>query len=131
MPPFNGHWPSSFFASQDPVAIESVGLDFLRSEMPLIKNADHHLREAALADKAPSGIVYKPDGVPLKSLGVHEFWNNATDKQYSRNLGTGKGIELVTIKPGAAAADNNDPAGESSYADGRAKLPLSRAINNP
>jgi hypothetical protein len=131
MPPFNGHWPSSFFASQDPVALESVGLDFLRSEMPLIKNADHHLREAALADKAPSGIVYKPDGVPLKSLGVHEFWNNATDKQYSRNLGTGKGIELVTIKPGAASAGINDPAAESSLADGRAKLPLSQAINNP
>ena len=101
MAPFNGHWPSSFFASQDPVAVESVGLDFLRSEMPLIKNADRHLHEAALADHAPSGTVYKPDGVPLQSLGVHEHWNNATDKKYSRNLGTGKGIELVTITPTA------------------------------
>ena len=97
--PFNDHWPSSFFASQDPVALESVGLDFLRSEMPLIKNADRHLHEAALANDPPSGTVYKPDGVRLPSLGVHEHWNNATDKKYSRNLGTGKGIELVTILP--------------------------------
>jgi hypothetical protein len=102
MAPFNGHWPSSFFASQDPVAIESVCLDFLRSEMPLVKNADRHLYEAALADKAPSGTVYKPDGVPLKSLGVHEYWNNATDKEYSRNLDPahGKGIELVYLPVG-------------------------------
>ena len=97
MAPFNGHWPSSFFASQDPVALESVGLDFLRSEMPLIKNADRHLHEAALANDPPSGTVYKPDGVRLHSLGVHEHWNNATDKKYSRNLGTGNGIELVAV----------------------------------
>ena len=103
MAPFNGHWPSSFFASQDPVAIESVGLDFLRSEMPLIKNADRHLYEAAQADNPPSGTVYKPDGVRLQSLGVHEYWNNSTDKKYSRNLGTGKGIELVTIAPESVA----------------------------
>ena len=110
--PFNGHWPSSFFASQDPVALESVGLDFLRSEMPLIKNADRHLHEAALANNAPSGTVYKPDGVPLQSLGVHEHWNNATDKKYSRNLGAGNGIELVPLASGAAVAGNdiNNPA---------------------
>jgi len=28
-------------------------------------------------------------------MGVHEHWNNPVDKQYSRNLGTGDGIELV------------------------------------
>jgi hypothetical protein len=111
--PFNGHWPSSFFASQDPVALESVGLDFLRSEMPLIKNADRHLYEAALADNPPSGTVYKPDGVRLQSLGVHEYWNNPVDKKYSRNLGTGKGIELVTIVPGAPAVSPAKPAGGS------------------
>ena len=32
------------------------------------------------------------------SLGVHEHWNNATDKQYTRNLGTGTGIELISYK---------------------------------
>jgi len=28
-----------------------------------------------------------------------EHWNNPNDKQYSRNLGTGKGIELIAITP--------------------------------
>ena len=35
-------------------------------------------------------------GIHLKSLGTHEHWNNAIDKQYSRNLGLNTGIELVT-----------------------------------
>jgi hypothetical protein len=29
---------------------------------------------------------------------VHEHWNNSTDREYSRNLGTGNGIELVKLK---------------------------------
>ena len=33
----------------------------------------------------------------MESLGVHEHWNNSTDKQYSRNLGTGEGIELIKL----------------------------------
>ena len=33
------------------------------------------------------------------SLGVHEHWSNPADKQYSKNLGTGEGIELVKIFP--------------------------------
>ena len=33
----------------------------------------------------------------MTSLGVHEHWNNEIDKQYSRNLGTGDGIELLYI----------------------------------
>ena len=99
MAPFNGKYPSSMFASQDPVALESVGLDFLRSEMPLFKNADRHLHESALANHPPSGAVYKPDGIQIGSLGVHEHWNNSTDKKYSRNLNPskGKGIELVNV----------------------------------
>lgn len=109
MAPFNNHWPSSFFASQDPVALESVGLDFLRTEMGLVANADRHLHEAALASNPASGTVYKPDGVRLSSLGVHEHWNNAADKKYSRNLGTGAGIELVTVLP------NNTPVANGIY----------------
>ena len=97
LPPFNGRWPGSLFASQDPVALESVCLDFLRAEMPLTENADHHLHEAALANNPPSGVVYQPDGVRLESLGVHEHWNNPTAKQYSRNLKTGSGIELINL----------------------------------
>ncbi len=33
------------------------------------------------------------------SLGVEEHWNNAEDGQYSRNLGTGKEIELIRLVP--------------------------------
>jgi hypothetical protein len=32
---------------------------------------------------------------------VHEHWNNATDKQYSRNLGKREGIELVVWPRGS------------------------------
>jgi hypothetical protein len=94
-PPFDGKWPCSYFFSQDPVAIDSVGLDFLRAEWNLAANADNYLHEQALADQPPSGIEYKPDGVRLSSLGVHEHWNDPVNRQYSRNLGTGNGIELV------------------------------------
>jgi parallel beta-helix repeat protein len=93
-------WCSSVFASQDPVAIDSVGLDFLRNE-PRCTNVtgypENYLHEMALADNPPSGTFYDPerDGIRLASLGVHEHWNNPVDKQYSRNLGIGDGIELV------------------------------------
>jgi hypothetical protein len=102
---FDNDWFSSIFVSQDMVAIDSVGLDFLRNEQALnpkvvdvTGNPDNYLHEAALADKPPSGASYDPekDGTPLKSLGVHEHWNNPKDKKYSRNLKSGAGIELVT-----------------------------------
>jgi hypothetical protein len=99
-PPFNGGPASSLFMSQDIVAIESVLLDFLRSEGAIpAGTVDNYLHEAAQADNPPSGTVYDPenDSIRLKSLGVHEHWNNFTDKQYSRNLGTGEGIELIQI----------------------------------
>ncbi len=101
---FGNDWFSSLLASQDIVAIDSVGLDFLRSEqavnptlVDVTGNPDNYLHEAALANKAPSGTPYDPegDGTALTSLGVHEHWNNPTDRKYSRNLGTGNGIELV------------------------------------
>jgi hypothetical protein len=99
-PPFNGGPASSIFMSQDNVAIESVLLDFLRSEGAVASGTvDNYLHEAAQADNPPSGTVYDPenDGIRLASLGVHEHWNNSTDKQYSRNLGSGEGIELIKI----------------------------------
>jgi len=101
MAPFNDDWASSIFMSQDFVAIESVGLDFLRSEPTqeeVYGNVDNYLHEASMAHDPPSGHVYTPngDGVQLTSLGAHEHWNNAVDKQYSRNLGMDYGIELVT-----------------------------------
>jgi gluconolactonase len=102
--PFNDDWTSSLFASQDPVAIDSVGVDFLQTEPTTQKYAgmpgtDDYLHEAALADNPPSGTFYDPDHatgtVRLASLGVHEHWNNPRDKKYSRNLGRSEGIELV------------------------------------
>jgi hypothetical protein len=99
--PFDGHWTASVFASQDAVAIESVGLDFFAAEgnvATLLGAADNYLHEAALAHRPPSEIAYDPEGdrSTLESLGVHEHWNDARKKQYSGNLGTGAGIELVT-----------------------------------
>jgi hypothetical protein len=115
MSPFNNDWSSSLFVSQDQVALESVCYDFLRTEwngvnrhnpangqpdfVPGIRGVDDYLHQAADSVNWPEGIVYDPDnsGKPLPSLGVHEHWNNAQSKQYSRNLGTGMGIELVSV----------------------------------
>jgi len=121
--PFNGDWPSSILASQDPVAIDSVGYDFVNAEWPDVVRYGHspapkydmgggaedYLHEAALADDPPSGTFYDPnhygDVTSLESLGVHEHWNNEIDKQYSRNLGTGEGIELLRLPSEAIPGD--------------------------
>ncbi len=104
MKPFNNDWPSSIFASQDQVAIDSVGFDFLVTEWPETSGPAHagtddYLHEAALADNPPSGTFYDPekDGTRLPGLGVHEHWNNPTDKQYSGNLGDSNGIEMMKV----------------------------------
>jgi len=100
-PPFNHDWTSSVFVSQDPVAIDSVAIDFLRSEPTkttyLRGTIDNYLHEAALANNPPSGTYYDPemDLIRLQSLGVHEHWNNPIKKQYTRNLRTGEGLELI------------------------------------
>ena len=118
MAPFDGDWPCSLFASQDPVAIDSVAYDFLWTEFndvgtnygrPHMGGTEDYLHEAALADSPPSGVFYDPDGnsLGLESLGVHEHWNNEFDKQYSRNLGTGDGIELIAIGHDLSEADFN------------------------
>lgn len=103
--PFNGNYTSSIFVSQDPVAIDSVGADFLMNE-PTVTNdndslknnatVENYLHEAALVKKASSGNVYKNgNGKKVTNLGVHEHWNNPVSKKYSRNLGKKEGIELV------------------------------------
>ena len=108
--PFNGDWASSLLASQDPVAIDSVGFDFLHAEYedyPRKAGVDDYLHEAALANNPPSGTFYDPDHPGnvkrLPSLGVHEHWNNPREKKYSRNLRTGRGIELVAITAASTA----------------------------
>jgi hypothetical protein len=116
MAPFHGAWPGSILVSQDMVANDSVALDFLTAEFPArtdipegvnikgkkidMTNCDAVLHEAALANDPPSKTIYAPngDGVRLKSLGVHEHWNNSVDKQYSKNLGSGNGIELLCLE---------------------------------
>jgi hypothetical protein len=118
MAPFNNDWPSSVFLSQDPIAIDSVCYDFMYNEWdaanpadpnlngyPHLSGAHDYMHEAALVpDDPPSDTNYDPnhDGGLTQSLGVHEHWNDANNKQYSRNLGTGNGIELVTSAPGNA-----------------------------
>ncbi|MBZ5584079.1 MAG: DUF362 domain-containing protein, partial [Acidobacteriia bacterium] len=96
---FGDHWASSLFLSQDPVAIDSVGLDILSGEPRAVEvrgNPDNYLHEAAQAAKPPSGTAYDPDGGgKLASLGVHEHWNNAAERKYSRNLNRKQGIELI------------------------------------
>ena len=127
MAPFNDDWPSSLFASQDPVAIDSVGYDFLLAEWPhvvadpgLEGGAEDYLHEAALADQPPSQTVYRPEGEghPLTaSLGVHEHWNNPQDKQYSVNLGLGPGIELVRVESPVPPSADFDRDGDVDLGD--------------
>jgi hypothetical protein len=103
MAPFSNDWPSSIIVSMDQVAADSVGDDFLYTEwttLPWMPGADDYLHEAALVYDPPSDANYDPnhDGGLTESLGVHEHWNDANNKQYSRNLNpiNGTGIELVT-----------------------------------
>jgi hypothetical protein len=120
MSPFNNNYPSSIFASQDPVAIESVGFDFLYNEFyvgnpsgnafPHYAGVDDFLHQAADSLNWPTGNKYDPenDGTYLpRSMGVHEHWNNAEDKKYSRNLGTGNGIELIATDKTTEVNKNN------------------------
>lgn len=105
--PFNGDYTSSVFISQDPVAIDSVGAGFLMNEPAITSRngalrdnatVENYLHEAGLVSAAPSGTAYTDSqGHTVSSLGVHEHWNNSTQKQYSRNLGNSEGIELIQI----------------------------------
>jgi hypothetical protein len=107
---FLDNWFSSPFMSQDPVAIDSVGLDFIRNEPRAAecrRNPDNYLHEAALTEDPPSGTVYdsSQEGKPVRSLGVHEHSNNAHDRKYTRNLGKREGIELVALRFAAGIAE--------------------------
>jgi hypothetical protein len=78
---------------------------------------DNYLHEAALADDPPSGAFYDPegDGTRLESLGAHEHWNNDQDKQYSRNLGTGEGIELLSISGVSGGFRRGDANADATF----------------
>jgi hypothetical protein len=132
---------SSIFLSLDPVAIESVGYDFLRAEFTTdrpdigdgagtyvqMDGVDDYLHQAADPTNWPDSILgadglkypfagYDPenDGTLLTSLGVHEHWDNPVDMQYSRNLGTGDGIELY--EPSVVFVKNTSPEVPSDFA---------------
>jgi hypothetical protein len=112
MAPFNNRWCCSLFASQDGIAVDAVGLDFLRSEWPDLADiaySEKYLIESALANNPPSKTIYDPerDGSRLKSLGVFEHWNNSVEKKYSRNLGKNYGIELFYVPVNSNPAENS------------------------
>ncbi len=118
--PFNNDYTSSIFVSQDPVAIDSVGADFLINEPTVTgnngalrnnPNVENYLHEAGLVESAPSGTVYYDgNGNAVTNLGVHEHWNNSKDKLYSRNMGKDEGIELV--KTGGKQNTDSEPLGQ-------------------
>lgn len=127
MTPFNGDWTSSLFASQDDVALESVCLDFLKTEFtqsnpygsyPQIYGVDDYLLQAADSSFWPAGVAYDPekDGTRIGSLGVFEQWNNPSAKQYTRNLHTGNGIELITIDRTTTSVTGPQVATASGFA---------------
>jgi hypothetical protein len=124
--PFNTDYTSSLLVSMDPVAIASVALDIYQEEFQVedkdavpqrrtyvrFTAVDDYLHQAASSEWWPDGIIYDPegDGTPVGSLGVHEHWNNATDRKYSRNLDTGDGIELIyeNAQEGTTGINNRD-----------------------
>lgn len=75
----------SVFVSQDPVAIDSVGADFLINE-PVVTdrngalkdnpNVENYLHEAGLVGDAPSGNVYQNGNEKL--LRILEYMNIGT-----------------------------------------------------
>jgi hypothetical protein len=130
MEPFNNEWPSSLFLSQDPVAIESVGFDFLYEEFdddhptegidgaddntgpyPHFDGVEDYMHQAADSANWPDDIDYDPenDGSILPpSLGVHEHWDDPVTKRYSRNLGLDIGIQLVSNLDPTSIEDNRE-----------------------
>lgn len=131
MAPFSDDWTSSILLSQDPVAISSVCLDILGAEFPKVESeepgnywyanfpaCDDYLHQAADSKNWPEGIVYDPeeDGTPVQSLGVHEHWNNETDMDYTRNLGSADGIELIKVFQATAVKPSPHNTNPTSYA---------------
>lgn len=116
--PFNGGYTASLFFSQDPVAIDAVGADFLMNEPTMQRynsvirnnpNVENYLHEAASVGNAPSGTVYRNGaGEKISNLGVHEHWNNSHEKLYSRNLGKPEGIELIRTDGNANQPGDTD-----------------------
>jgi uncharacterized protein (DUF362 family) len=135
--PFNGDWTSSLFTSQDPVAIECVLYDLFQldddtSQFPKMPGGQDYLIEAAQANNPPSGTFYDPNHETaterLQSLGAFEHWDNSVDRKYSRNLGTGNGIELVFIDGATNRIRSSGPPGSAQPVYTLHALPASAAV---
>jgi hypothetical protein len=142
--PFNNDYPSSILMSQDPLAIESVGLDFLKEEYKSGNHSgdschpnefvgvDDYLYQAADPANWPKTVEgqnfvgYDPenDGTFLKSLGAFDRWNNPTDKKYSRNIDpvNGKGVELWKVTATPVRSIDNSVARVNNTMVGAAKV---------
>ncbi len=128
--PFLGDYPSSLLVSIDPLAVESVGMDFVQTQtwsdkLATSRGVDDYLYQAADSTFWPDGIQYDPenDGTLLESLGVFEHWNNDEDKQYSGNLGMPGGIELVMAVLNKGIVSPTDFSAE--YDEGTGTITLS------
>ena len=62
-------------------------------------------------------MTWRTTGRVLGSLGVHEHWNNPIDRQYSRDLGTGEGIELIQSLAVDVVPGNLEPDGDVDLGD--------------
>jgi hypothetical protein len=124
--PFDTDWTESIFISQDPVAIDSVCFDLMYTEYddgasypydyPRKSGTEDYLHEAAQASDPPSGVFYDPeeDSVAMQNLGVHEHWNDSSKKQYTRNLETGNGIELIGVMLDLAGQASSPSPGDTA-----------------
>jgi len=87
--PFNGRPASSFIMSLDGVAEESVSLDFFYQHYPDVVNNNGGISNA-------EGYMIAAANA---NVGVHEHWNNNTDRKYTKNLNSqaSLGIELLSV----------------------------------
>ena len=103
-PPFNGDWPKSLFASQDPVAIDSVGFDFLYSEYddfpagPAWTITCTRRPWPTTRPRAPSTIRTMPANEAVAEPGRPRALEQSHRKAVLPQPGHGKGIELVAVE---------------------------------
>lgn len=105
--PFNNDYTASLFVSQDPVAIDSVGADFLMNEPVILREngairhhpeVESYLHEAGQIAAAPSGVTYRDGtGQAVNNIGVHAHWINAEEKIYDYDKKNKNCIEFIAL----------------------------------
>jgi hypothetical protein len=110
--PFSGKPAASFFMSLDGVAEESVSLDFFNQHYADEINSNGGLSHA-------EGYLHNAADA---NVGVHEHWNNSTERKYSRNLDpAANGIELEYISVDSMLkpeVEITSPATNSTFTSG-------------